>query len=183
MATKKDPEVESKVDVPLKLYRKMFKIMASNINIKKSGWNKHHGYAFATDKDVTEAIREEFIKHKILCIVTELDVHCPKENLTRATYQFTLIDTESGEMAFFNISGDGSDNRDKGIYKAFTGAVKYFLMKEFMIATEDDPERDSEKKLDYEEKNNYNENQSGGPNEEIQETRGFNRSSRFQKRS
>ncbi len=39
--------------------------------------------------------------------------------------------------------GQGLDNADKGYYKAYTGAVKYFLMKTFMISTGDDPELDS----------------------------------------
>ena len=31
----------------------------------------------------------------------------------------------------------------KGLYKAFTGSMKYFLMKNFLVATGDDPEQDS----------------------------------------
>ena len=39
--------------------------------------------------------------------------------------------------------GAGDDGADKGLYKAYTGAVKYFLMKTFLIPTGDDPEADT----------------------------------------
>ena len=34
---------------------------------------------------------------------------------------------------------------DKGVYKAITGAVKYIFMKNFLIPTGDDPEKDNNK--------------------------------------
>ena len=39
-------------------------------------------------------------------------------------------------------AGSGDDPADKGLYSAYTGAVKYFLMKAFLIPTGDDPEAD-----------------------------------------
>lgn len=48
---------------------------------------------------------------------------------------------ETTEWQFW--AGYGDDAGDKGIYKALTGAVKYALMKQFLVSTGDDPEGDT----------------------------------------
>ena len=55
-----------------------------------------------------------------------------------------MVDAQSGESLSSTIIGSGQDKGDKGPYKAYTGAQKYFLMKTFMIPTGDDPEKDDE---------------------------------------
>ena len=49
---------------------------------------------------------------------------------------------ETGEEIESRFTGYAEDNNDKAIYKATTGANKYFYLKFFGIATEDDPERE-----------------------------------------
>lgn len=61
------------------------------------------------------------------------------------TLEFTLIDTETGFFETSKVSGEGADKGDKGGYKAYTGALKYYLANTFMVATGDDPEKDEEK--------------------------------------
>jgi hypothetical protein len=60
---------------------------------------------------------------------------------------FSLLDGESGERLDFPWVGAGTDKGDKGIYKALTGGAKYFLLKMFLIATGDDPEREDVKTI------------------------------------
>ena len=57
--------------------------------------------------------------------------------------QFDLFDIETGFFESTIITGEGLDNGDKAGYKAYTGALKYFLADTFMVATGDDPEKDS----------------------------------------
>lgn len=57
--------------------------------------------------------------------------------------QFDLFDIETGFFESTIITGEGMDNGDKAGYKAYTGALKYFLADTFMVATGDDPEKDS----------------------------------------
>lgn len=67
-----------------------------------------------------------------------------------ATLEFTLIDTETGFYEESQITGEGIDKGDKGLYKAYTGAVKYYLANTFLVATGDDPETESpNEKLNY----------------------------------
>ena len=64
-------------------------------------------------------------------------------SLTVIRIKFQFIDGTTGERTDMQeIVSYGDDPGDKGIYKALTGAVKYALMKTFLIATGDDPEAD-----------------------------------------
>ena len=56
---------------------------------------------------------------------------------------FTLLDVETGFFETTKITGEGIDKGDKAGYKAYTGALKYFLANTFMVATGDDPEKES----------------------------------------
>ena len=57
--------------------------------------------------------------------------------------EFELMDTETGFGETTVITGEGIDKGDKAGYKAYTGALKYYLANTFMVATGDDPEKDS----------------------------------------
>ena len=56
---------------------------------------------------------------------------------------FTLSDVETGYSETSRFYGEGFDKGDKGLYKAYTGALKYYLANTFMVATGDDPEVES----------------------------------------
>ena len=56
--------------------------------------------------------------------------------------EFTLTDTETGFFETSAVSGEGMDKGDKAGYKAYTGALKYYLANTFMVATGDDLEKD-----------------------------------------
>lgn len=73
----------------------------------------------------------------------------PFGRIVCVTYSLTDIDTGFSEHS--HIYGDGMDKGDKGIYKAYTGSLKYYLANTFMVATGDDPEKydkTAEKKVD-----------------------------------
>ena len=57
--------------------------------------------------------------------------------------EFQLSDVETGFSETSTFYGEGFDKGDKGIYKAYTGALKYYLANTFMVATGDDPETES----------------------------------------
>ena len=56
---------------------------------------------------------------------------------------FRLFDTDTGFYEETTITGEGMDKGDKAGYNAYTGALKYYLANTFMVATGDDPEKDS----------------------------------------
>ena len=55
----------------------------------------------------------------------------------------SLTDIDTGFYEETTITGEGIDKGDKAGYKAYTGALKYYLANTFMVATGDDPEKES----------------------------------------
>ncbi len=55
-------------------------------------------------------------------------------------FDITLTDCETGYAETYGWIGQGDDPSDKAINKACTGAVKYFLLKNFLLPTGDDAE-------------------------------------------
>jgi hypothetical protein len=133
------------------LARKLANVMGEVCKVPKSGRNDYHKYDYATESDLTEAIRSKLADQGVAILPSVVEVKSEplasskrNEILTTATLEITLICAESGESRVTRWQGQGLDAGDKGYYKAYTGAMKYFLMKTFLISTGDDPEEDGQ---------------------------------------
>lgn len=133
------------------LARKLANVMAEVNRVKKSGRNDFHRYDYATESDLTDAIRGHLAAQGVAILPSVVEVKSEplasskrNEILTTATLEITLVCAESGEQRVTRWQGQGLDAGDKGFYKAYTGAMKYFLMKTFLISTGDDPEDDGQ---------------------------------------
>lgn len=130
---------------PIALYRKIGAIIKENVTVEKNGYNAFHKYKYSTESDITEVARKMFIKYNLAMSSTVENVSPgPAADITRVHVKFTLVDLDTGEYEVRSYYGDGQDKGDKGLYKAYTGAVKYFLAKTLMISTDDDPEKDED---------------------------------------
>lgn len=102
-------------------------------------------------KVLGEGCREIGLIYK-LSIVNRLFTPLEKtRNMNLITIQgnMSLIDPDTGEFEDYPIISEGSDNLDKGIYKAETMAIKYFVLNNFLLPeTQDeiDPESAKEDK-------------------------------------
>ena len=132
------------------LATKMILVMDEVKYIQKKGLNSFHKYKYATEADVVAAFSGAMKKHQIFMFHSMLERE-DKPYKTRGgkdaflvtvKIQVTFVDCESGERFVGDFYGDGSDSDDKGVYKAITGALKYALMKTFLVSTGDDPERE-----------------------------------------
>lgn len=123
------------------IYAKIIKVMDQVSRVPKNGFNDFHKYSYATEADLVDTIRPLLVETGLSYFATVKDVVREGE-LTRVQMDFVLADTETGETLTSCYYGEALDKGDKGIYKAYTGATKYFLMKTFLIATGDDPEAD-----------------------------------------
>lgn len=131
------------------LVKKLAAVMAAVDRVPKSGHNNFHNYDYATEADIVAGVREQMAKQNLMIVpnVKKCDRRAagaaekPK-TITLLEVEFTICDGDSGEEKSFTVFGEGSDNEDKGTYKAFTGAEKYALLKLFLIPTGDDPEAD-----------------------------------------
>ncbi len=145
--------IEKEAEVPVRsLVRKLAEVQGAVDRVAKNGHNDHFNYKFATESDITAAVRKEMADRRLMLFPNV--VNTVWEKMTRAkggetklctlTVEFTVEDGDSGETRKFTILGQGEDSMDKATYKAMTGAEKYALLKLFMIPTGDDPENDSD---------------------------------------
>lgn len=59
-------------------------------------------------------------------------------NLTTIYGTVCFIDPETGAHEDYTVMGDGSDNLDKGIFKAETMMIKYFVLNNFLLPQQQD---------------------------------------------
>lgn len=132
------------------IWKKLASVMSKVDRIPKNGFNSFHKYNYATEADITEAVRGILATEGIAFLPSVIEWERGEADgkgncLTRVAVRFTLADTETGHTVESVFWGEGQDNMDKGFYKAYTGAVKYFLLKTLLIPTGDDPEDDGGK--------------------------------------
>lgn len=120
--------------------------MKSIRTVKKNGRNEFNKYDYATEKDLLDEVKPLLLKNGLIIVPSVVDQKRTGDIAT-VKVEFTLVDIDSGEELKTVFYGEGQDKGDKATYKAYTGAVKYYLMKTFMIPTGDDPEADETEEM------------------------------------
>ena len=141
--------MENELELRAKLYNKKSEARAylKTIPLTKEGRNTYNNYNYFSEAQYKEIITDILLKFKLEItgnlLVAESITGIPKKPIgARAVVAFTLIDLETGYCETHNGAGDGLDNGDKSIYKAQTGAFKYYMANNFQITTDDDPDKD-----------------------------------------
>lgn len=117
----------------------ILKVVSGKVN--KSGYNSHNNYKYVMEADLLDVLREEVAK-KGIYVYPSVESLEYSNGITTVRLKHTIVDSESGDLFEVFSAGQGADKQDKGVYKAITGATKYFWMKTFMMAGDDDPETD-----------------------------------------
>jgi hypothetical protein len=146
---------EALMQLQAKLFAKILKVASGVEKIEKSGYNKHQNYHYSTENDLINSVRNLLIENKLIVLTdseTKEVIKLSKADksgngtseslVTVVNTRHTFCDTETGATYSIQSTGAGHDNTDKGVYKAITGSVKYFISKNFLVPTEDDPESD-----------------------------------------
>lgn len=145
----------------LNLYQKLLVIQKKINGLGKD--KKGNNYSYVTGDKVLGEIKPLMnelgliLKQEVLSIDNErMDYRTgigtayekPKsEILSKVMMQFTWIDTESGDKDVNLFGANGQNDWEKGLGSALTYAERYFLLKFFHIATdEDDIDNDNRKK-------------------------------------
>lgn len=151
-----EKEVKSNPESILKtnIYKKIFNVIHAASKLDQSGYNDAQKYKYSERNDMLRAVKDEMKAQGLLILMSQKNV--TTSTITRAEKQSTyvqieyecqLVDTETGEMTekvtFF---GTGVDPQDKALYKAATGAEKYFLRATFMLSGDDDAEKEEPQK-------------------------------------
>lgn len=116
--------------------------------LQKGATNSYDRYTYFSEAQYKELFTELFSENGLELKFTELDYQTFEGSEKRANgrmpkLEFSLFDIETGFYETTIITGEGIDKGDKAGYKAYTGALKYYLANTFMVATGDDPEKES----------------------------------------
>lgn len=126
---------------------KMVNIMRAVGNVAKGGRNDFQKYDFVQSDDVLDAVRVEMVKNNVVLFPRMVGYEQTAETKgfhAVVQFEFTLIDADSGETLSGTWYGEASDSGDKSFSKAGTSALKYWLLKTFLIsANEPDADKDS----------------------------------------
>lgn len=129
--------------------------------------NEYDNYQYFSEAQYKELFTELFSKHGIELFIDEIDYGTfegtDKQPFGRTvTLACTLIDIDTGYSESSRHTGEGLDRGDKAGYKATTGAIKRFLSSTFLVATQDDPERE-DKKIEKTKKTNLDNKKQNEP--------------------
>lgn len=147
----------------MEIYKKLHKIQCEVKGLKKD--KKSNNYEYVTGNKLLSFIKplmdenNLILKQEVLSIDNErmdyktgigTQYEKPKsEILTKVMMRFTWIDCETGEKDVNIFGANGQNEWEKGLGSALTYAERYFLLKFFHIATdEDDIDNPDRKKED-----------------------------------
>lgn len=144
-------EVKTWLELNAKLQKKknnLRKALKEKGVLKKGGNNTFDKYSYFSEAQYKELFTGLFSDCGLELKFNELsyDTFTGSEkqaNGRMPKLEFELMDIDTGFGETTIITGEGIDKGDKAGYKAYTGALKYYLANTFMVATGDDPEKDS----------------------------------------
>jgi hypothetical protein len=130
-----------------KLARKKNKVIKLVQGIQKTGYNDYDEYAFVEEAEVVRTLRSALTQAGLSLSIGASEILRSDAVATGTNYTlkmtFTLTDTETGYGEKIPWLAMGADAGDKAVYKAYTSGVKYFLLKTFLLPTDDDVERNT----------------------------------------
>jgi hypothetical protein len=126
---------------PKGLHAKMVAVMGDLDGFHPTGRNKHFRYDYWETNQISGIFRGLFVKYGLTFNSDVVDIDLiptgEKGFLTTLKVLFTVTDQETGESISGHGVGQGDDTSDKGANKAFSGAMKYWLLKTFLLGGED----------------------------------------------
>ena len=116
--------------------------------LKRGSTNSYDNYKYFSEAQYKELFTELFSNAGLELSFNEVEYNTftgseKQANGRMPKLEFILSDIETGFYEVTTITGEGIDKGDKAGYKAYTGALKYYLANTFMVATGDDPEKES----------------------------------------
>ena len=116
--------------------------------LKRGAKNDYDNYKYFSEAQYKELFTELLSQSKLELKFDEIEYNTfegpqKQANGRMPKLEFTLFDCDTGFYEKTIITGEGIDKGDKAGYKAYTGALKYYLANTFMVATGDDPEKES----------------------------------------
>lgn len=122
------------------IYKKLLTIQQKINGLGKD--SKGYNYQYVSGSKVLGAIKPLMNEQGLLLKQEVVDVISlpagEKDVLFTVNMRFTWVDVETGETDVNTFAAAGCNGKDKGIGSALTYAERYFLLKYFHIATDED---------------------------------------------
>ena len=134
-----------------KLFAKIAAIMGECRTLEKTGRNQYDKYDYVTADAIATRIGSLLAKHKVALLPSMTSVETAEYTTqkggsnfrTVCHFQMTLACGDTGATWSSLWSGEAIDRSDKSISKAAVSAVKYFLLKTFLLAGGDEEDADA----------------------------------------
>lgn len=127
------------------LAKKKAKAMTLIQRVDKSGWNDFDNYDYATADDVLECVRPALGEAGLSVNVNVTNIERSRYNTSKGSqwrfyeveleYELTCSDTGFTEASTIEV--EAADKGDKGLFKAYTMAAKYWSRCTFFVSTGD----------------------------------------------
>lgn len=116
--------------------------------LQNKGKNDFDHYRYFSEAQYKELFTELFSENGLEMKFSEVGYDTfegtqKQSNGRLVRLEFRLTDIDTGFYEITLITGEAIDKGDKAGYKAYTGALKYFLADTFMVATGDEFETES----------------------------------------
>lgn len=135
---------EKKVSISaLSLQQKILEIFKEVHRVGKDKTNAHFKYDYVSANKTMETFHVLFAHHGLIMRPKVKSFDLSDAGVCKLIMIYEIIDAESCESLEFEIPS--AEKGDKAVFKALTGAIKYFLLQTFMLSTDDDPEAEGEK--------------------------------------
>ncbi len=146
--------------IPIEVLGPMRQVADAVTYLQKDRYNESQKFNYTSESMVKREFHRQFLRAGLLFTCTEeaceTKPHTNREGnqvgyLTTITLEIRLTHLESGKTAYFTASGQGFDMQDKSVGKAYSYAIKTWLLNNFLVETGEDVERDDDnEKLDKE---------------------------------
>jgi len=136
----------------MNIYQKLHEIQKAIFSLKKNA--KGHGYEYLNGDKLLDHIKPLMNQHGLLLKQEVLSIDNERQDyktgvgtnyekpkseiLSKVMMRFTWIDVETGDKDENMFGANGQNDWDKGVGSALTYAERYFLLKYFHIATDED---------------------------------------------
>lgn len=134
---------QSSKDSPL-VYKQIPKVMADFKFIEKTGYNDKQNFTYMKAQDAITALHPIMATHGLFVVPNVLSQsYEEKPTKSGGIQKFWLVKVqytmyaEDGSYISAMMTGEAADTGDKGINKAMTISLKYFLLQVFLIPTKE----------------------------------------------
>ncbi len=133
----------------LNIYQRLHAIMKDVSYIQKDQKKINNNYTSVKNDDVVALLRQPLVDQMVM-VVPHVLSSSQEGNRTIAEVQVDFVCVDN-PVDFLRVTyyGHGVDNQDKGMGKAVTYAIKYALLKVFLLETGDDADVEKHS-IDYE---------------------------------